>query len=41
MSSLHGHAGVLFGVKGWSQKIDMNIFEEPENQRLLVDDKIH
>ena len=40
MSSLHGHAGVHFGVEGWSPKIDMNIFEEPENQRVFLDLKV-
>ena len=30
-----------FGVKGWSPKIDIDIFEEPENQRVLLDLKIH
>ena len=29
-----------FEVKGWSLKIDIYIFEEPENQRLLADDKV-
>ena len=24
----------------WSPKIDIDIFEEPENQRVLVDDKV-
>ena len=26
-----------FGVKGWSPKIDMDIFEEPENHKVLLD----
>ena len=30
-----------FGVKGWSPKIDIDICEEPENPRVLVDLKIH
>ena len=30
-----------FGVKGWSPKIDMDFFEEPENQKVFLDDKIH
>ena len=38
-SSLHGHAGVHFDVKGCSPKIDKDIFEEPENQRVFVDFK--
>ena len=29
-----------FDVKGWSPKFDMNIFEEPENQRVLAGDKV-
>ena len=29
-----------FGVKGWSPKIDMDLFEEPENQSVLLDLKI-
>ena len=33
--SLHGHEGVLFYVKAWSPKIDIDIFEEPENQRIF------
>ena len=41
MSSLHGHAGVHFDVKGWSPKIDMEISEEPENQRVFLDHEIH
>ena len=39
-SSSHGHAGVHFGVKGWSPKIDMDCFEEPENQRVSLGNKI-
>ena len=39
-SSLHDHAGVHFGVEGWSPKINMDIFGEPENQRVLADDKV-
>ena len=30
-----------FGVKGWSPKIDVDIFEEPGNQRVILDLKIH
>ena len=30
-----------FGVKGWSPKIDIDIFEEPENQRVLLDLKMN
>ena len=29
-----------FSVKGWSPKIDMDFFEEPENQRVFLDQKI-
>ena len=41
MSSLHGHAGVHYNLKRWSPKIDIDIFEEPKNQRVLLDHKIH
>ena len=30
-----------FGVKGWSPKIDMDILEEPENQKVLLDLKMN
>ena len=30
-----------FGVKGWSPKIDVDIFEEPGNQRVLLDLKMN
>ena len=39
-SSLHGHAGMHFGVNGWSPKIDMDIFKKPENQRAFLGYKI-
>ena len=39
MTSLHGHARVHFDVKGWSPKIDIDLFKEPENQRIFADDK--
>ena len=29
-----------FDIKGWSPQIDIDIFEEPENRRLLADDKV-
>ena len=38
--SLHGHVGVHFSVKGWSPKIDMDIFEEPKNHRVFLDHKV-
>ena len=40
MLSLHGHAGLRFDVKGWSPKIDLNIFEEPKNHRVFQDLKV-
>ena len=30
-----------FGGKGWSPKIDIDICEEPDSQRVLLDLKIH
>ena len=30
-----------FDVKGWSPKIDMDIFEEPENHKVLLDLKMN
>ena len=30
-----------FGVKGWSRKIDMDILEKPENQRVILDLKMN
>ena len=30
-----------FDVKGWSPKIDVDIFEEPENHKVLVDLKMN
>ena len=39
-SSLYGHAGMQFDVKGWSPKIDIDIFEEPKNQRVSLDQKV-
>ena len=38
-SSLNGHAGVYFNIKGCGPKIDIDVFEEPENQISLADDK--
>ena len=29
-----------FDVKGWNSKIDKDIFEEPENQRVLANDNV-
>ena len=29
-----------FDVKGWSPKIDMDIFEEPKNHRAFLDHKV-
>ena len=29
------------GVKGWSPKIDIHIFEEPKNQRVFLDLKVY
>ena len=29
-----------FGVKGWCPKIDMDFPEEPENQRVFLDNKV-
>ena len=40
-SSLHGHAGVHFDVKSWSPKIDIDICEEPKNQRVFLDHKVY
>ena len=37
---LHGYAGEHFDVKGWSPKIDMDISEDPENQRMFAGDKV-
>ena len=37
---LHGHAEMYFDVKGWSPKIDIDIFEEPVNQRVFLDHKV-
>ena len=34
-SSLHGHVGVHFDVKGWRPKIDKDIFEEPKNSPIF------
>ena len=39
-SSLHGHAGVYFNIKGWSPKLDTHIFEELEKQKVLADDEV-
>ena len=30
-----------FGVKGWSPKIDIDIFKEPENHKELLDLKMN
>ena len=40
-SSLQGHTGVHFGVKGWGPIIDRDICEELENQKVFVDHKVH
>ena len=37
---LHGHAGVRFDVEGWNQKINIDIFEDPKNQRVFLDHKV-
>ena len=39
-SSIHGHAEVHFGVKGWSPKTNINIFEKTKNHRVILDHKV-
>ena len=40
MPFLHGNAEVRFGIDDCTRKIDIDIFEEPKNQRVFLDHKV-